>query len=66
MVVAHGTRPRGEPKASVKAVLAAADAAKPPLCLFLGPAGLPLAKEAYASRIATWEEWREFSDAATG
>ena len=66
MAAAYGNRSRGEPKASVKAVLAAADAAKPPLRLFLGPACLPLAKEAYASRIATWEAWREISDTAAG
>lgn len=66
IATAYGNRPRGEPKASAKAILAAADAATPPLRLFLGPAGLPAAKKAYASRIVTWEEWREISNTAAG
>jgi NAD(P)-dependent dehydrogenase (short-subunit alcohol dehydrogenase family) len=66
MATAYGNRPRGEPKASAKAVLAAADAATPPLRLFLGPACLPAVKEAYSSRMATWEKWREISDTAAG
>jgi NAD(P)-dependent dehydrogenase (short-subunit alcohol dehydrogenase family) len=66
MATAHVNRPRGEPKASAKAILAAADATTPPLRLFLGPTCLPAVKETYASRIATWEAWREISDTAAG
>lgn len=62
----YGNHTRAEPGASAKAVLAAADAETPPLRLFLGPMGLPAAKGAFASRLATWEEWREISDAAGG
>ena len=64
MAAALGNRKRGDPKASATAVLAAADVTTPPLRLFLGSSCLPIAKEAYASRVATWEQWREISDAA--
>jgi len=58
--------PRSEPKASAKAILAAADAPKPPLRLLLGPDYMPIFKGAYASRMATWEEWRDISSGAAG
>jgi len=66
LAAAHGDSARGEPEASAKAILAAADAETPPLRLFLGPMGLPAAKAAFAERTAAWEEWREISDAAAG
>jgi NAD(P)-dependent dehydrogenase (short-subunit alcohol dehydrogenase family) len=66
LAAAHGNSARGNPKASARAILAAADAKNPPLRLFLGPMGLPAAKAAFAERTATWEEWREISDAAAG
>lgn len=64
IAASYGKHQRAEPKASAGAVLAVADATTAPLRLFLGPMGLPAAKEAFTSRLATWEEWREISDAA--
>lgn len=66
IAAAYGSHKRAEPRASAKAILAAADAKAPPLRLFLGPMGLPAARDAFATRLATWEEWREISDAAAG
>ena len=56
----------GEPTATVPAVLAVVDAEAPPLRLFLGTEGLPIARAAYAARLATWEAWEEVSSAAQG
>lgn len=56
----------GDPKATVPAVLAVVDAREPPLRLFLGTEGLPVARAAYGARLATWEAWEEVSNAAQG
>lgn len=56
----------GDPEATVPAVLAVVDAEAPPLRLFLGTEGLPVARAAYAARLATWEAWEEVSNAAQG
>jgi NAD(P)-dependent dehydrogenase (short-subunit alcohol dehydrogenase family) len=66
MAAGYVSRKRGEPAASAKAILAAADADTPPLRLFLGPVGLPAAKAAFEERTATWDAWKEVSDAAAG
>lgn len=56
----------GDPEATAGAILKLVDATNPPLRLFLGKKALPLAKAAYAERLATWEEWKEVSVAAHG
>lgn len=56
----------GDPKATVPAVLAVVDAHEPPLRLFLGTEGLPVARTAYAARLANWEAWERVSSAAQG
>lgn len=56
----------GDPKATVTAVLSIVDAAEPPLRFFLGTEGLPVAKAAYAARLAEWEAWEDLSNAAQG
>ncbi len=55
----------GKPEASAAAILQAVDAAQPPLRLILGDL-LPLVKDVYAQRIATWEAWDEVARAAKG
>ncbi len=60
------TRSFGNPAATVPAVFAIVDAEEPPLRLFLGIEGLPVARAAYAARLATWEAWKEVSSAAQG
>jgi NAD(P)-dependent dehydrogenase (short-subunit alcohol dehydrogenase family) len=57
---------RGEPKATAEAILKLVDADNPPLRLTLGSQVLPRARALYADRIATWEAWKDVSDAAQG
>lgn len=57
---------RGNPKATAEAVLKLVDADDPPLRLGLGTSILPRARAAYAERLATWEAWKEVSNAAMG
>ncbi|HEY4382614.1 MAG TPA: SDR family NAD(P)-dependent oxidoreductase [Acidobacteriaceae bacterium] len=57
---------RGDPKATAEAILKLVDADNPPLRLALGSQVLPRARALYAERIATWEEWKDVSDAAQG
>ncbi len=57
---------RGDPAATAKAVLTMVDAEQPPLRFILGDKNLPLARAAYADRLATWEEWKAVSNAAQG
>jgi NAD(P)-dependent dehydrogenase (short-subunit alcohol dehydrogenase family) len=57
---------RGKPEATAGAILKVVDAAEPPLRLFLGTMPLPLIKERYRQRLATWEQWKDVADAAQG
>lgn len=59
-------RALGDPAATAPAILAAVDAEHPPLRLFLGKAGLPAARQAYAQRLSTWEAWSSLADEAQG
>lgn len=56
----------GDPRATAEAILQLVDSPNPPLRLILGKKALPLAKAAYAARLASWEEWKEVSDKAHG
>ena len=57
---------RGEPNATAEAILKLVDADNPPLRLALGSQVVPRARALYADRIATWEAWKDVSDAAQG
>jgi NAD(P)-dependent dehydrogenase (short-subunit alcohol dehydrogenase family) len=57
---------RGDPKATAPAILAVVDAEEPPLRIILGNETLPIARSAYAARLATWETWAAVSNAAQG
>ncbi|MGH9478182.1 MAG: SDR family NAD(P)-dependent oxidoreductase [Terriglobales bacterium] len=57
---------RGDPEATVEAVLKLVDTEDPPLRLGLGTSILPRARAAYAERLATWEAWQDVSNAAMG
>lgn len=57
---------RGEPNATAEAILKLVDSDNPPLRLALGSQILPRAHALYAERIATWEAWKDVSDAAQG
>lgn len=56
----------GDPQATAEAVLKIVDAEKPPLRIFLGTEGMPMARAAYARRLAVWEAWEAISNAAQG
>ncbi|RZJ66916.1 MAG: SDR family NAD(P)-dependent oxidoreductase [Flavobacterium sp.] len=60
------TMERGNPNATPDAIFAVVDAPKPPLRIFLGSQNLPWIKNAYDERLATWEAWKDVSDAAQG
>lgn len=55
----------GDPAASASAILALVDAENPPLRLMLGNL-LPMVKDVYAQRIATWESWNDVALHAHG
>jgi hypothetical protein len=46
---------RGDPKATPEAILKIVDAEDPPLRFAVGAGVLPMARAAYAERLATWE-----------
>jgi hypothetical protein len=39
---------------------------EPPLRLLLGSTSLPLIRQVYGERLATWEKWADLSNAAQG
>lgn len=56
----------GQPEATAAAILKLVDAANPPLRLLLGAFAYPAVKEAYEERLASFEEWKDVSEAAHG
>jgi short-subunit dehydrogenase len=56
----------GIPEATVKAIYTLIDSPQPPLRLFLGKIGLPMVKQTYQNRLATWEQWQEVAVEAHG
>jgi NAD(P)-dependent dehydrogenase (short-subunit alcohol dehydrogenase family) len=55
----------GDPAATADAIFSAVDADEPPLHLVLGPL-LPMVRQIYAARLASWEKWEAVSNAAHG
>ncbi|WP_435170665.1 SDR family NAD(P)-dependent oxidoreductase [Paenibacillus glycanilyticus] len=60
------TEERGDPKATAEAILQIVDAEDPPLRFAVGAGVLPLVRETYADRLATWETWEAVSNGAQG
>ena len=56
----------GDPAATGVVMLKLVDMEEPPLRIFFGNRGLPMIKQEYAERIATWEKWNDLSLAAQG
>ncbi|MFF4802236.1 SDR family NAD(P)-dependent oxidoreductase [Streptomyces sp. NPDC001351] len=56
----------GDPAATPPAVLAAVDAAEPPLRLILGKSALPKVRSHYDARLSTWDAWAAVSERAHG
>ena len=57
---------KGDPQATAEAFFKVVDAEEPPLRFILGNTGLPMARAAYAERLATWGAWEALSNAAQG
>ena len=57
---------RGDPQATAEAILKIVDTEEPPLRFIFGRETLPIARAAYAERLATWEAWEAVSNAAQG
>jgi NADP-dependent 3-hydroxy acid dehydrogenase YdfG len=57
---------RGDPHATPEALFKIVDSKNPPLRFFLGSHALPGVRQAYAERLAVWEEWEEVSSSAQG
>jgi NAD(P)-dependent dehydrogenase (short-subunit alcohol dehydrogenase family) len=57
---------RGNPQATAEAILKIVDAEEPPLRFAVGSEVLPMAREVYADRLATWEAWEAVSNTAEG
>ena len=55
---------RGDPKSTAEAILKIVDAEAAPLRFTLGAGVLPMARAAYADRLATWKVWETVSNAA--
>jgi NAD(P)-dependent dehydrogenase (short-subunit alcohol dehydrogenase family) len=58
--------PKGKTGATGAAILQVVDAEQPPLRVFFGSPPLGIAKDRYAQRLATWEQWSALSNAAQG
>ncbi len=56
----------GDPRATLEALFKIVDAECPPLRFFVGTEGLPVARAAYAERLALWEGWEKESNSAQG
>ncbi|WP_379161685.1 SDR family NAD(P)-dependent oxidoreductase [Paenibacillus sp. sgz5001063] len=64
--VSLSTEERGDPNATVEAILQIIDAEDPPLRFAVGAGVLPLVRGVYADRLATWETWEAVSNGAQG
>jgi NADP-dependent 3-hydroxy acid dehydrogenase YdfG len=56
----------GIPEFTAKAICKLIDTPQPPLRLFLGKIALPMVKQTYQNRLATWEEWQDVAIEAHG
>jgi NAD(P)-dependent dehydrogenase (short-subunit alcohol dehydrogenase family) len=66
MAARRSQLPQGKTGATAAAILEIVDAPNPPLRVFFGSPPLAIAKQRYAERLKTWEEWNELSVAAQG
>lgn len=49
-------------ESTIQAVFTVVDSDDPPLRIFLGARGIEIARRQFASRLETWERWREVSE----
>lgn len=62
----RGSFKPGDPQATPAAILKVVDATEPPLRIFLGTTGLPMARAEFAKRLQVWEQWNDVAVAAQG
>jgi NAD(P)-dependent dehydrogenase (short-subunit alcohol dehydrogenase family) len=62
----RGNNVPGDPDATGPAILKVVDAKDPPLRIFFGSGGLPMARAEYARRLETWERWNGVALEAQG
>ena len=58
--------PKGDPKATRKAILKIVDTDEPPLRLFLGSFPWQVIEPVYRKRLETWQEWLDVSNESQG
>ena len=56
----------GDPEATGPAMLQLVDLPEPPLRVFFGDVGLPMIRQEYANRLATWEKWDSIAQLSQG
>jgi NAD(P)-dependent dehydrogenase (short-subunit alcohol dehydrogenase family) len=66
MAARRSQLPQGRTDATGQAILKIVDAEHPPLRVFLGVPPLQIARDRYAQRLKTWEEWNDVAVAAQG
>ncbi len=47
----------GDPQATSEVIFKVVDAAEPPLRILLGATTVPMVREIYEGRLATWDKW---------
>jgi NAD(P)-dependent dehydrogenase (short-subunit alcohol dehydrogenase family) len=66
LFAAFAAESMGDPQATATAILTVVDAAEPPLRLLLGATAVPMIRQIYQNRLATWDQWASVSAAAQG
>jgi NAD(P)-dependent dehydrogenase (short-subunit alcohol dehydrogenase family) len=66
LFAAFASESMGDPQATSDAIFKVVDAAEPPLRILLGATTVPMLREVYRERQATWDEWASVSAEAQG
>ena len=66
LFAAFAAESMGDPQATSEAIFQVVDSAEPPLRILLGATAVPMVREIYEGRLATWNKWASVSAAAQG
>jgi NAD(P)-dependent dehydrogenase (short-subunit alcohol dehydrogenase family) len=66
LFAAFASESMGDPLATAEAIFNVVDAAEPPLRILLGATAVPMVRQIYEQRLATWDKWASVSAAAQG
>jgi NAD(P)-dependent dehydrogenase (short-subunit alcohol dehydrogenase family) len=66
LFAAFAAESMGDPQATSDAIFKVVDAVEPPLRILLGATAVPMIREVYERRLATWNQWASVSAAAQG